>query len=49
MCFFRPGAFSETFNSIQELVQHHRSAPIEIVGKPEVYLRDPEKVYVIRP
>lgn len=43
--FFVLGAFSETFPSVQELITYHRSHKIEIVGKPHVTLRDPEKIY----
>ncbi len=43
--FFVLGAFSETFSSVQELVEHHRAEPIEIVGKPHVVLRAPDKLY----
>jgi hypothetical protein len=46
--FFVLGAFSETFGSVQELVGHHRSVPIEIAGKPHVVLRAPDRLYGMR-
>ena len=46
--FFVLGAFSDTFGSVQELVDHHRRVPIEIVGKPFVTLRAPDRLYGLK-
>ena len=42
------GQFSLAHDSIDDLIEHFRSHEIEIVGKPFVQLRDPEKIYFER-